>query len=531
MAILPKSLDYSARDFLALRLRLQGLIRSVFPDWTDFDSKTFGNILLELFAHVGDILNYYQDSQAAEAFWTTLQQRVSAIKLGQLINFTLSGASAATAGELFSLSSPATKRVILQKGLRLRTSDPTTPLPFQLLTAATIEVGQQQPTSGGQPALLQIEQSESRSETFISTEEPKQELTLRYTPFLDGSLGTPGGLDATGQVVADDGPYTIVDTFLGYKATDRVFIVDVDQYDRAYVRFGDGVTGAIPHGDVLVNYKIGGGVAGNVDANHITIIEDAIFYEDSQPAPVSATNPQAATGGTDRMTLEQARVLAPASLRVLTRTVTKEDFETVAKSVRGVARALMATSNEYAGIDENTGRLYIVAQGAKLASGRIAPDSPSQGLLDAVQIEILTNKPPTITFSFEMYAAVFNNIQISARLYLKQGAKEDVVGPLVRTALADFFAAQLSEGTDNPDIDFGANLKDAEGTIQGELVWSDIFDVIKNVDGVRKIDEGAQGLLVNTGTGWVRRSVTLLPIEFPRLSTITLTNGDTGSSF
>jgi len=522
MTLLPRSLDYSARDFDALHLRLQGLIRSVFPDWTDFSTANFGNILLELFAHVGDVLNYYQDSQAAEAFWPTLQQRISAIRLGRLIGFSLRGASASSTPVTFSLPFVAAKKVIIPVGTRLRSTDPEDPLSFRTTEYKEIAIGQQS-------VAVDVEQAETRSETFISSSEPNQDFTLKHTPFLDGSL------DASGQVTADDGIYLRVDTLLGYKSTDRVFVVSVDQLDRALIQFGNGVTGSIPHGEVVVNYKIGGGLKGNVEVDHITIVEDAIFYSDSQPAPVSATNLQAASGGSDRMSLDEARVLAPASLRVLTRTVTKEDFETVAKSVRGVARALMATANEYAGIDENTGRLYIVAQGAKLASGRIAPATASQALLDSVKAEILDNKPPTITFSFETYASgapatPFKNVQISTRVYLKQGASGTTVGAAIRAALDDFFAAQLPEGVDNPDIDFGANLKDAEGTISGEVAWSDIFNAIRDVDGIRKIDEGTQGLLVNTGSGWLRKSVELLPIEFPKLSSVDITNADTGEA-
>lgn len=517
MALLPRSFDYSARDFDALRLRLQGLVRSVFPDWTDFNVANFGNILLELFAHVGDVLNYYQDSQAAEAFWPTLQQRISAIRLGRLMNFTLRGAAAATTAETFSLPFAAPKVVLINSGTRLRTSDPESPLAFQTMAYAEIAIGQKSVS-------VAVEQSEARSDTFISTDEPNQSFTLKHTPFLDGSL------DALGQITAEDGPYMKVSTLLGSKSTDRVFLIDVDQLDRGYIQFGDGVTGAIPHGELTVNYKIGGGLKGNVEVDHITIVEDAVFYSDSQPAPVSVTNLQAASGGADRMSLAEARMLAPASLRVLTRTVTKEDFETVAKSVRGVARALMVTSNEFAGIQENTGRLYIVAQGAKLASGRIAPDAPSQALLDAVKAEIDTNKPSTITFSYVMYAAAFKSVSIRTRIYLKQGASGATVGGLIRAALADFFAAQLPEGIDNPDIDFGANLKDVEGTIQGELAWSDVFNAIRDVEGIRKVDEGAQGLLFNTGSGWLRSSVVLLPIEFPKLSSVDITDADTGAA-
>ncbi len=36
VALLPDSVDYTDRDFDALRARLIALVQSVFPDWTDF---------------------------------------------------------------------------------------------------------------------------------------------------------------------------------------------------------------------------------------------------------------------------------------------------------------------------------------------------------------------------------------------------------------------------------------------------------------------------------------------------------------
>ena len=510
MAISQTSLDYSDRDFNSLRFRLQDVVRSVFPDWTDFNIANFGNVLVELMAHVGDILHFYQDTQAAQAFWPTLTERIAAIRLGQLIDFKLTGASSATGTVTVNIPIAGTFDLEVPEGVVFRTSDPEDPVKFRSTTAKTL-------LAGALSVDVPVEQAESvPDEEFDSTDDPNQELVLARTPYLDGSA----------SVSAGDGSYAEVSSFLGYTATDRVFVVQVDEYDRAHIRFGNGVNGAIPAGVVEISYEVGGGVVGNVERGKISIIEDALFFTNGDPAGVSVTNDQATSGGADRMSLSEARVEAPASLRVLTRTVTSADFSEVAESVAGVARAIMVTSNEYAGVEENTGRLYIVAQGTKLDSGRIAPAAPSSSMLESVATEIETNRPPTITFSYEVLAASFKSISVAARIYLSKGASEATVASNVRAALADFFAAQLADGTKNPEVDFGANLLDAAGTIVGEIVWSDVFDVVQGVAGVRKVDEGSLGFLLDGK----RESVTLLPIEFPQLSAITLTNVDTGEA-
>lgn len=517
----PSSFDYTDRDFESLRLRLQDLVQSVFPTWTDFNVANFGNILLEMFAHVGDTMHFYLDGHAAESFWPTLTQRISAIRLAFLFGYTLRGAAAATVTLKFSIPSAYTSNLVIPKHTVVQTTDPEEPLEFITLAEATI-------IAGGTEITVEAEQAELRSETRESTDEPNQEFILANRPFVDDSLDA--AIRESGTLVqgvaAEDGDYAKVTSFLSYGATDKVFLIQVDDRDKAHIRFGNGVNGSIPQGEINFIYKIGGGSEGNVEVGRLSILQTALYFLDATSAIVSVTNEAAASGGVDRMTLDEAREQVPASLRVLTRTVTREDFETVARSVRGVARAMMATSNEYAGITENTGILYIVAQGAKLDSGRILPATPSSTLLTEVSTEIDTNKPSTITFTYETRAAPFKSVAVTTRVYLRQGYDAATVGAAIRAALADFFAAQLADGLDNPDIDFGANLLDSQGTIVGELVWSDVFNVIRDVAGVRKVDEGALGLLLNGQ----RADVELLPIEFPQLSTITITDADTGSA-
>lgn len=519
--IIPVTLDYSDRDFESLKLRLQTLANSVFPDWTDFNTANFGNFILELMCFVGDVLHFYQDRQAAEAFISTLTQRTSMIRAGQLINFTLTGASAATGGATFSIRSASAETLTIPRGTSLTSTDYEDPVPYQTLAAGSI-------TAGLLSTTIQIEQSERRYEAFDSLEEPNQEILLSHTPFLDGSMDTVerDGLNLLYGISAIDGDYTRVDSFLGYGPTDRVFTTLVDHLDKCHVHFGNGTTGAIPQGEIQLAYKIGGGERGNCEAGKITVLSAPLSFPSGAPASVSVTNAAAVSGGVDRMSLDEARVQAPASLRVLSRTVTKSDFETVARSVRGVARALMATSNEYSGISENAGRLYVVARGLKLASGRIAPASPSATLLASVQSAIDDAKPSTITFSYEALAVSFLPVTVSTRVYLAKGAVGSTVGDAIRESLKDFFAAQLANGSDNSDIDFGANLVDADDVIVGEIAWSDVLNAVRDVEGVRKVDESAEGLLLNSR----HSSVTLTPIQFPQLSTVTIVDASTGDT-
>ena len=116
MALLPENLDYTDKDFDSIRTRLISLIQSAHPDWTDFQVTTFGNILMESFAFVADIILFYQDNQAKESRLTDVQLRKNAIALAKLIGFTPDGANAATAQVLFTLEIIPANDVIIPAG-------------------------------------------------------------------------------------------------------------------------------------------------------------------------------------------------------------------------------------------------------------------------------------------------------------------------------------------------------------------------------------------------------------------------------
>ncbi len=500
MGLLAQATDYTDKDFDSLRLRLQSLVRSVFPDWTDFNVANFGNILLELYAFVGDVLTFYQDNQARESRILTATQRKNLIALTKLLGFRPAGARAATVGVIFALAAAPAANVTLRKGTRVSTASVTDPIVFQLLADVAIAAGASPAAAAGT-----LEHSEPQEDLFASNGLSNQDVLLPATPFLDGSA----------EVFAGNGPYVEVQNFLGSMATDRHFTVVVDQNDRATLRFGNGINGAIPSGTITVRYKTGGGATGNVNAGTLTKLDGAFTDANGNPVTVSVTNPQPAAGGTDRQSIAQIRVLAPESIRVLNRTVSREDFEINARRLPEVARALMLTSNEDAGIAENAGDLFVIPRGG---------GPPSQALKDAVKNQVTVVFPSTLTFQVSVEDPVFLMVNVQATVFLRQGANAATVRVGVVKSLQDFFAVSLPDGTPNPNVDFGWNLKDAEGNPAGEIALSDVFDAVRDVAGVRKIGDGPDDFLLNGS----RKSVPIGTRQFPVLGTVALLNGDTG---
>lgn len=500
MAIIPApSVDYTDRDFDALRLRMQKLVQSAFPEWTDFNVANFGNLLVDLYAFVGDVLGFYQDKQALQSRISTATNREALIGLVKLLGYVPRSATAATADVVITLDEVPAGDVPFPAGTIVSTAEANDPIEYQLLEDAQIDAGANPPT-----ITVSVENSETREERFTSTGLANQALVLSSRPYVDDSA----------IVTAGDGDYEQVVNFLDSTSADRHFTVVVDQNDRATIRFGNGANGAVPAGTIEVTYKTGGGVAGRVDAGKLTKMDDAV---DSlgNAVRVSATNPEKSSGGTDRETVAQIKVNAPATLRVLTRTVALEDYEINALRVPGVSRAMMLTSNQDAGIPENTGILYVVPDGG---------GAPSQALKDSVLAMVTTVYPRTLTFQVSVQGPNYKSIDVYAVVWFRPGVTKSAVRAEILAALTDFFATTSEDGTANDAIDFGGKIENSAGVVVSELAYSDVLNAVRDVSGIRKV--GAGELLLNGAS----TDVTLATTDFPVLGTLTVVDGETGAT-
>jgi len=177
----------------------------------------------------------------------------------------------------------------------------------------------------------------------------------------------------------------------------------------------------------------------------------------------------------------------------------------------------MLTSNEDPTIGENSGILFVIPQGGGL---------PSQVLKDQVENQVTVVFPNTLTFVLSVQNPVFKTVDVSARVFLRPGTNPATVKRAIEQALADFFAVSLSDGTPNPNVNFGFNIKDVDGNPAGEVAWSDVLSVVRAVSGVRKIGDEDPDFLLNARSD----DVMLENKEFPVLGAVTLLNGDTGGA-
>lgn len=353
-------IDYTSRDFQAISDDMLRTIPFFAPEWTDHNLSDFGIVLQRLVSFTTDVLHFYIDRMANEAFLPTAITRRSVINLLKLIDFKLRSAVAATVDLKFIVESSVAGNfegnfeLLIPAGTQVQSTVDATEIPifFETAVDGVIRFDPDNPT-----AVLEVTIPAREGRTVgrtpdeeligISNGLPRQRFSLLKTPVLDGSI----------KIFVDEGielRWTEVESFIVSGGDDLHYVTERDEDGEVEVFFGDNAAGKIadPGATIRGEYRIGGGIVGNVAADTITVINRTFTFNGS-PVQVSVTNPAAASGGEDEMSLEEAKKLGPQSLKALNRAVTESDFVTLAELVPGVAKAAVSVGTPDC-IDKNS---------------------------------------------------------------------------------------------------------------------------------------------------------------------------------
>jgi hypothetical protein len=386
-------IDYLARDYNSFRKALLDLIPAKLPEWTDRSEADFGIALLELFAYMGDILSYYQDRIANEAFLVTAQERRSVINHLRLIGYEMAPAAAASTTLNVIVGNSVTQPFEVRKGDQFGTKsskerksvtfeytgdkplviDPTTmpfvpaknpdgsPLPNfkefekvvpvregKTISNEVIGVSDGRPNQRyklAQPNLLR-----DSLEIVVETVIPTPPWRLRENLIFSRRAFTPE------QLAALELQERIGSTLAFSGDTDTDFAIETDENSVTTVIFGDGQYGRIPPtgSRIIANYRSGGGVVGNVGKEQIIQVTKG---PQLQLVPVKVVNRSAASGGAERESIDQAIKYAPSVFASMQRAVTAQDYVALATLFPGVSKARAEAASW------NTIKLYIAPTG------------------------------------------------------------------------------------------------------------------------------------------------------------------------
>jgi hypothetical protein len=508
-SILPGSLDYTNRDFASIKERLQLDLATVFPTWTDREVRDFGNLLVAMFSHVGDVLGFYQDAQASESRLATAELRQNVVAIAKMLGYAPLARTAATVDVVLEIPAQPASTTIAA-GRQVATQG-LAPVQYQLLADVVFLPGETAKT-------VTVENTVTRTDTFVASAAPNQEFILSSVPYVEGSAVVSDATTGPYDAATNPGGWRQVPSFFASSALDAHYVVVVDRDERAHLRFGDGIAGRVPN-SVEAQSKEGGGVEGRVELAALTRMIGTVESDAGAVVPVTVSNPSASVGGDAAEGVEQVRINAPENLRVQERAVAREDYEISAIKVPGVVRAFHGTRNQGVAVGENEGILWCVP-----SSG----DEVPQQTLDAVALRFERGgaTPKTNTYSLTVASVVWATINVSAVVYLRPGFSAAAARASIEAALTELFRPVLANGALNSNVDFGFYYQDLDGQPTGVLPWDDVRNAIRDASAVRKLDDASVGLLLNGSAS----DVVIAPFEFPRLGTLTLINGQTGAS-
>ncbi|HEY3256773.1 MAG TPA: hypothetical protein VGJ91_22610 [Polyangiaceae bacterium] len=129
------AVDLLTKDFNGFLQLLGGRVQVRNPDWTDISSASFEAVLVELLAHQADMLSYFQDRVANEAFLDTATQRFSIREHGLLLGQELFDGASATTLLSFTVAPAVSAAFTVPSGLSVRA--PRRPDEAQVVFAVT----------------------------------------------------------------------------------------------------------------------------------------------------------------------------------------------------------------------------------------------------------------------------------------------------------------------------------------------------------------------------------------------------------
>ena len=461
-----KRIDYTTKDYDGYREDMIEQIPSKLPEWTDTSDNDPGIVILELLASQLEKISYYNDRVANEVFLPTATQRKSVIANAKMIDYELAWFKSARHYQVFEFE-PQEEDIIIPKGTQIGTIGTETEpsIIFETLEDLVIPAGltgAEKDAEGKYVHTVETEQGQTIVGEILGdviNQEENMQFKLQYTPVLKESIA-----------ISVDGPngrynWEIVDDFIGSSQTDFHCKIEMNEYDEVIVTFGNGTSGAIPAlgSTVYADYKVGGGIDGNVGVN--TVVE---IYE-SFPGFVSTFNPyEQHVKGEDKESIEQAKINAPASLRRMDRYVTLPDFEEGIKlDVEGISKV------KALGVD-GVVQLYVVP-----TEGDYITEEKRNELIENIDSKIIM---------FTEYAInnpTYHLIDITVNLIIFENYNAEVVRYSARNVLEDMFLPE--------NVSFGGNFT--------------IGSIFFNLMGV----EGVQNAIITTPTADIPIGETSIP--------------------
>ncbi|MFE2965171.1 putative baseplate assembly protein [Streptomyces sp. NPDC059340] len=356
--------------------------------------------------------------------------------------------------------------------LRCRVTEPLSDQPFYT-TSPTIRSADAF-TLGGTTSAIHAEtvQDEALGE---STGLPGQRLRLAHFPVVGD---TPPVLLQTAE---RDGwvDWDVVPHFAASGPSDRHITLDAATGEIAFgpaVREADGTMrqyGTVaPKGAVIRarRYRTGGGRAGNVARGAVQVLRSSVPYV------ADVVNREAARGGVEGETVEEAKTRAPITLRAQERAVTLRDYEELARRAAPETARITCLEGEEGEHGAYAVRVLVVPQAVPDPGGRLRFEQlvPGDALLQRITRHL--DERRLIGTRLAVGPPFYQGVTVVATVHAFRGVDTDRVRRQTHDALYRHLDP-LTGGADGTGWPFGRPVQAGE-----------VFAVLQRVPGVELVD-------------------------------------------
>lgn len=316
--------DFASRDYENIRRDLLLRAERIIPEWTDRDPSDFTMMLIDLWAYMGDIMHYYVDRAAGEAFIETATQKESVLALANLFDYTPRTRTPARLTTYVSNSSSSS--VSLPAGTVFIGEGTDANYEFYSTSSTTINAGQtaaiacvegQQITN----EVLTTSATGQIGQTYTISNDKVVPSTVRVYVYEDG-LNPTEWTRLADVNLADPG----VSGFSVYATTEGY----------TEVVFGNRISGRVPPpgAKITVDYSSTNGEPGNIGINKI------LGFKSSSVSGIAVTSSTVGVGGSSGESIDSIKRSIKAAIQTQSRAVTLQDYVDIALQITGVYKAV-----------------------------------------------------------------------------------------------------------------------------------------------------------------------------------------------
>ncbi len=298
--------------------------------WKDTYESSTGQMWIEFFATIANLILYYVERRAEECFIGTARNKSSVVNLSRLVNYTPRRTVSAIGTLTFTIPTDLTVRIFIPQYTKCLTANS---VEFLTMQDVTIEPGQlSNSVAAIEGSLVELDlvgdgtldREIAISDTFVENDDHPA-----YKPF------------SAFRVLVDGVEWTKVTSFLDSASADTHYMVRAELDDTLTIIFGDGIHGKVVEtgATISIKYIRSTGTAGNVyETAKVTTISDTLYDANSVAVTnITVSNTSVMVGGDDAEAIDQIRLNAPQVFATGDRLVTKTDFAAFILAYESVA--------------------------------------------------------------------------------------------------------------------------------------------------------------------------------------------------